>query len=280
MHLLSALLFSAVAVLAQGPGSNITSNCQFLYTPYLGGPKFQYDLSGLTLPSPQVYYGFDQQLALYEYELNVCAPSVNCVDGATPAICQLHTGGAAYRNIGFYGRENAYWDLINSDNETEGIKFILDNGDDSCPGGLQYGATIYLDCDPSATNPQNFNLTVYSRGCHYDFHLVTAQSCPTIIPPVVPPLPQPSSGGLSGGTVFIIILLVFSFVYVAGGCIFRHVSYGVRGREACPNHEFWSGLPGLVSDGFRFCWATLTCKSSSGGMAINTSSSSSYSNIK
>jgi len=59
--------------------------------------------------------------------------------------------------------------------------------------------------------------------------------------------------GTSGGTVFLIILMVLIPVYIAGGCIFMRKKRGtVTMKESCPHYEFWSAIPGLVKDGCIF----------------------------
>lgn len=74
-----------------------------------------------------------------------------------------------------------------------------------------------------------------------------------------------SSGGLSGGSVFIIIVLVASVVYVVGGCAFNKLKKGTSGaKESCPNNEFWFDLPALVKDGFLFTKSKLTGKGGDG----------------
>jgi len=47
-------------------------------------------------------------------------------------------------------------------------------------------------------------------------------------------------------------LLVGSFLYVGGGCLFKRQKQGTQGMESCPNVDFWRGLPGLVKDGAAF----------------------------
>ena len=61
-------------------------------------------------------------------------------------------------------------------------------------------------------------------------------------------------GGLSGGWIFIIILIVVSFVYCVGGAMFMRYRRGASGVEMVPNWTFWKDLPGLVRDGCSFSW--------------------------
>jgi len=65
-----------------------------------------------------------------------------------------------------------------------------------------------------------------------------------------------ASSKISGGTIFLIVLLVSSFVYIVVGCIYNHRK-GAAGMEKCPNFGFWRDVPGLVKDGFAYTWAKL-----------------------
>jgi hypothetical protein len=244
---------------AQG---NITANCLFVFNNAQG--NWTYDLSGLSLSAGNSYTGYDE--VGFGYLINVCGPVFCTIPTQTAGVCQCVNGTSSpYHNIGFYNMAGAVWAPIDANNATRGIKFSLANGD-ACPTGPRT-ANIYFDCVPGA---QAFtNMTIQEiKSCNYDIHFPTGASCPTpyIPPPTPAPLPSGGSGGgLSGGSIFLIIFFVFSFVYVAGGCIYRRVSFGVHGMEACPHYPFWSTLPGLVSDGFRFFIAKLTCRDTGTG---------------
>jgi len=62
-----------------------------------------------------------------------------------------------------------------------------------------------------------------------------------------------SKGGVSGGTVFLILLLICTFLYIAIGAAFNKFKRGATGfQETCPNYDFWSNFIGYVKDGFLF----------------------------
>eukprot|EP00656_Telonema_subtile_P033323 TRINITY_DN3687_c0_g1_i1.p1 TRINITY_DN3687_c0_g1~~TRINITY_DN3687_c0_g1_i1.p1 ORF type:complete len:159 (+),score=38.93 TRINITY_DN3687_c0_g1_i1:93-569(+) len=61
-----------------------------------------------------------------------------------------------------------------------------------------------------------------------------------------------SNEDLSSGSIFVITLMCLTVVYCLGGLIWKHQTYGVTGREAIPNIEFWQELPLLMSDGLSF----------------------------
>jgi len=66
-----------------------------------------------------------------------------------------------------------------------------------------------------------------------------------------------SVGGTSVGTIFLILLIVFVFVYFAGGFAFNYKKKDKRGIEAVPNIEFWRAFPGYVKDGCMFTQAKI-----------------------
>jgi len=113
-------------------------------------------------------------------------------------------------------------------------------------------------------------------------------------------------GGLSGGSIFCIILLVAFTLYVVGGCVFKRTKQGTQGTESMPNIDFWRDLvsrshsphgsanlspvplidsallcapvicpqPGLVRDGCAFTVAKL--RGLCGGHAASKSGSEGY----
>jgi hypothetical protein len=60
------------------------------------------------------------------------------------------------------------------------------------------------------------------------------------------------TGGLSGGTYFVIILLVGSLLYVGIGISVNRFHFQKEGVELIPNVEFWKEIPGYISDGVLF----------------------------
>lgn len=82
------------------------------------------------------------------------------------------------------------------------------------------------------------------------------------------------SDGLSGGWVFIIILLVGSFVYCVAGCVWMNRREGATGTDMIPQKAFWAALPGYVLDGCRATWgfALGLCNKGGGGAAAGASS--------
>ncbi len=63
---------------------------------------------------------------------------------------------------------------------------------------------------------------------------------------------QYSDGSLSGGAVFVIILLVLVSVYIIGGMIFSKVYRGATGAEMIPNRSLWLGILSYAIEGSRY----------------------------
>eukprot|EP00048_Salpingoeca_helianthica_P000333 m.40890 g.40890 ORF g.40890 m.40890 type:complete len:879 (-) comp10408_c1_seq1:104-2740(-) len=72
-----------------------------------------------------------------------------------------------------------------------------------------------------------------------------------------------SSTGISGGSVFLIVLFAVAGTYFIGGLAFNYLAHG---QVSILHASFWSQLPGLVADGFRF--ATCSFNGASGYAAV------------
>jgi len=76
------------------------------------------------------------------------------------------------------------------------------------------------------------------------------------------------SGGLSAGSIILIVLFVSLILYIVAGVVWNKKKKGATGKELLPNHEFWFGFPGLVKDGFKY-FVSKTCKRGTGGSAAS-----------
>nr|XP_002126668.1 putative mannose 6-phosphate receptor-like protein C530.09c [Ciona intestinalis] len=83
----------------------------------------------------------------------------------------------------------------------------------------------------------------------YKFELVGNTLCP-----------KKSGGGLSAGSVLLIIFFVLLFVYLVGGILYNRYKNEETGLDMLPNKEFWASLPGLIADGIKFIFGG--CKAS------------------
>jgi len=58
-------------------------------------------------------------------------------------------------------------------------------------------------------------------------------------------------GGMSGGSVFLILFVCVAVVYLSVGCFLQRRK-GLKGWESLPNAEFWRQLPLLVKEGGKY----------------------------
>eukprot|EP00455_Lapot_gusevi_P051906 TRINITY_DN783_c0_g1_i1.p1 TRINITY_DN783_c0_g1~~TRINITY_DN783_c0_g1_i1.p1 ORF type:complete len:118 (-),score=32.67 TRINITY_DN783_c0_g1_i1:101-454(-) len=105
-------------------------------------------------------------------------------------------------------------------------------------------------------------LLLNDSSCQATVEFSGREACPASAPAPTPsPSPSPSpSEGLSGGWVFVILLLVFSMTYIIGGCAYMRIKYGVTGMEAFPNVEFWRSLCDNAAAGCRYMADCILCR--------------------
>jgi len=105
---------------------------------------------------------------------------------------------------------------------------------------------IILNCD-KATAASVVDLVVEKPGGTKNYHLVlnTKYACPGV------------KGGITGGGIFLIILVSVAFLYLVVGMLVMRFGKGATGAEMVPNHDFWVSLPGLFMDGCRFTVAKI-----------------------
>ncbi|XP_017779192.1 PREDICTED: uncharacterized protein LOC108564602 [Nicrophorus vespilloides] len=142
--------------------------------------------------------------------------------------------------------------LRTSDNQT----FIVGHSKDSVfsddPNGLtqityefnnekkiKVTTVITMICTPESKENELVIHSIDDQQHH--LHLFTKSACKFKV-----------EQSLSVGSKLVIMLFVFSLVYLVGGGCISYFLRGARGREIVPHVEFWVGLPGLVKDGFVF----------------------------
>jgi len=160
------------------------------------------------------------------------------------------------------GRNQASWNLIDSNDARIGLQILYDSGDYSgCPNDLPRTVLHRFYCDSSSPTTRLLSAGVTQLGsCNFIMTFNSSLACPKV---VFDPLPPPPTR-LSNGWIFIIVLLVMSTLYVGG---FSAINYrqGKRGRDLLPHPAFWAGLLQLVKDGFRYCGQLIRCKGRSSG---------------
>lgn len=191
------------------------------------------------------------------YYMNVCANTM-----AVPQACQSlakHDPSPAFQvsdngNCYYLGTLKTFkWKPIDPTTPAKGMKLFYQNGERCLGSGRTRQIMYSFACSEYFTYADG-PLVVYETvsGCHYDVHWPNRAGCPTM--PLMHRLKSPlteADGGLSGGGVFIMVLMVACCLYVCGGCWYRRTKEGADGIEACPHHQFWCALPAIFMGGFQ-----------------------------
>jgi len=205
-----------------------------------------FDLSDLYTT---IDYTANGQANFWKYSLNICGPSNEGKNTACGpkggAICQYKIEDGLETAMIAKWEDPVYQTLAPND-PSQGLMVTFKNGDPcsaSYPTRLVY---LKLKCKQGEKGKIDGLVSENANICSYTINFLTEVTCPGYTP-------QPSSNtGLSGGWIFIICLIVTLFLYIFIGCFYKRKRLGLSGREACPNIDFWSQLPGLVKDGFLY----------------------------
>eukprot|EP00029_Vermamoeba_vermiformis_P008610 TRINITY_DN4083_c0_g1_i1.p1 TRINITY_DN4083_c0_g1~~TRINITY_DN4083_c0_g1_i1.p1 ORF type:complete len:256 (-),score=8.46 TRINITY_DN4083_c0_g1_i1:42-809(-) len=108
------------------------------------------------------------------------------------------------------------------------------------------GTRVQLLCDYNFAGMDQNNITKNTGTSTFEVMILTDAACPI------------SGGGMSGGTIFLLVVLVVCILYLVVGILINKFSRMKNGREVVPNVEFWTSLPGLVADGAKFSVSKIT----------------------
>ncbi|CAF1196133.1 unnamed protein product, partial [Didymodactylos carnosus] len=107
----------------------------------------------------------------------------------------------------------------------------------------QTSASILFVCGQNSSGATALlDYLIRTPRCSYVFQVEVPELCPK----------QPKKS-MSGGAIFLIILLVISGVYLIGGFLYMRFTRGARGLEQIPQREMWMKLGHLAADGCDFC---------------------------
>jgi hypothetical protein len=236
---------AALVLLAAASAANAATCLQ----PEINGVDFDFS----SLSSPVAVQGTYSGSSSTFYLAPCASIAASAVPTSVGTNCQTATGGpySGYQSEAIYPY-NCYglayaspftWSAVDSSDMTKGVTLLMSTGSKTGSSNTrQIQITFY--CDPSATGAtkplfltENGNSA--AKTIAYTYSWTTALACG-------------GSSGLSGGSIFMIIVLVVTVVYFAGGYAYMYKKHGARGVEAIPNLEFWRNLPGLVKDGWMF----------------------------
>ncbi|XP_042884280.1 cation-dependent mannose-6-phosphate receptor-like [Penaeus japonicus] len=168
----------------------------------------------------------------YSYVFPPDGQEMSC--GKDVAVCQSSILGTI--NIGKQSRAKFHFD-----NSTDHwiLSYYNDNGDRL--------SNVILQC----TDGDDDVLEVFgeTKGQHRSVYNMTLKSkCACIGGCLTPILPH----GMSVGSLFLLLLLIFICVYLTVGYLYRRFVIGARGIELLPHLSFWMDFPYLVQDGLFF----------------------------
>lgn len=219
--------------------------------------KYSWDLE--PLKSATDLEGTDADHPDFTYKMSVCG-SVTSMEKCSASVCQFISTQEEDNTfaLGYFNKGEPAYSMVDASDLSKGVRMTLNNGD-NCEDqttGVFGPRTVHIDFGCSSLISPSFAVT-QTGDCVYNVKYDSPQGC---YKESVDPNPNPNptnDEGLSGGTIFLILVIVVSFVYVVGGCLFNYFKNGLRGLDACPQKEFWFGLPGLVRDGCAFTFGKI-----------------------
>merc|ERR1719357_180772 len=228
-----------------------------------------YDLSPL---SGQTATGNDAKISTYHYTAAVCADMTSeCEDIMTGQKLR----GVVYQMGGEPGQQAVCWDMLakwenvesgpldsssGKPSSTDGLTLSFQNGD-PCRGHPRK-TKMNMICDSQAIGTLS-GFQDDSDSCLFIINFPTSHACAgsgpgpspgTTVPPGPEPGPSPGNNtthsGLSGGWIFIILLLCLSLTYVVGFFVYGgYTTKEWKNMENCPHPEFWGKFVGWVKVG-------------------------------
>lgn len=179
----------------------------------------------------------DGSAVVYTFNFSPCSNGVPC-QGGNAMMCQDNNCNTPATMIAT--NANIQWTAT-----SDGAKWVTKTGSSEGCGGPRTGNYIF-----KCNGGHKMEVTEDpATPCVYDF--VIEAECG-------------GSGGMSFGSIMLIILVVVVPIYLVAGFLYNWKAKGVApGVEALPNIAFWRELPSLVKEGFYFVKGKI-CKSKGG----------------
>jgi len=198
----------------------------------------------------------------YDYYWNPCGTVNNaaCSSHTGSTICQIYTVTKMFYGLAYLTPAPAWSSTTTVNGTTVAAKYA--NGDPCTGSGYSGPRTVTAKFICSQQAGSGFTL-IQTPGAQCDY-TATYQT------PLACGGGGGGSSGLSGGSIFCIILLCGLFLYIVIGVLYKTFSLGATGAERFPNIDFWKDLPGLIKDGFSFTYNKLRGLCGGGGAAKST----------
>eukprot|EP00033_Pygsuia_biforma_P000299 GCRY01000366.1.p1 GENE.GCRY01000366.1~~GCRY01000366.1.p1 ORF type:complete len:290 (+),score=34.37 GCRY01000366.1:107-871(+) len=180
---------------------------------------------------------------------DACTPNGDCCSDDV-AICQIKNNVVSSR-----GKISSA-QITKLDN---GFRYIFNDGALCVPPGATFtensNSSVEILCDEKADTAYVGDMDA-SIKCHPTFTVYTKFACADSVKNTTT---TTDDGGLSGGSICLIFFFSGTFVYLVVGSVINLKVRGHSGAEILPNWGFWSDLPALVKDGFKFL-VNSTCR--------------------
>ena len=189
--------------------------------------------------------------ASFVYKVALCEEVTSSCKGSLDGGCQEYDRLGIAQSLGKIS--SATTELVNDQ------IVISYSGGDTCSGSKLYSTKITFVCDKSQGGTGSLRYLT-EGSCVIEFEWATLHAC---LRPV--PSGAENKGGLSLGSILLIVSLVLVVVYLGAGMAYRFRFKEARGLEMLPNRAFWASLPGLIADGCKFTYHTIRSKVSGDG---------------
>jgi len=214
---------------------NLTAGCTFS----LGGHDF--DLN----PARDTSSDYTSSDSDYTYVMNFCGQAMNADCGQRTGIACQFEGGAIEAALSKDDGSPPLAELLDASTPSKGVQIRYDNGDLCYQTGFMGPRHAILKLTCSADTEKTFTITENPQ-CTHNIAMNIRAACPLDF------TPSGAEGGLSDGSLFLILFLVFTILYFVGGFVFKTKKKGTSGIESIPNIDIWQQIPGLVKDGCKW----------------------------
>lgn len=194
---------------------------------------------------------FSQNAAGRWYEVGLCSNlDAKCANDVTCSAASWIDGATVRQSFGVPDQQS--WSLVNADEPATGVSVRFGGGSECVDSGsrqtVKRSTLVTVACNPDAREPANIKWPSTSDDCSIALSFEHYSGCPSYY-----------STGLSGGWVFVILVLVTLLVYCGGCAAYKKATLGTSGVESVPNVEFWREFWDLVVDGCHYSYRLATC---------------------
>jgi len=213
-----------------------------------------YDLSGFQAQVPDTGFFDVQDADQHHYYFDACGAvdptQLTCVNDPTadPVAIQTYSTPApkpprfpsdGCASLGAEGTR------VCTSSEA-GLNCTYTGGKPGTSGGPGRSVTFLYTCAHDYTPPTATQPNPVGQPLYYLLTFTGPGGCPGAA--------LAGGGGMSWGTLFLILFPIAIGLYVGGGYYYNYKYKEMRGVDAVPQLEYWKQVPGLVKDGCAFSY--------------------------